>query len=156
KRDVPVMAVNVPSLELASLALKPDDVFAMIEGGEGTAIEKLGRLGAAQSTQKSGAAKNAPAKFWVRGDDVLGKDRRGPIAIAVGYTERPGTRDERRASRARIVQITDLAITAKVSREGTIVWVTRLSTGEPAPGASVEVKRAPSDGSVTSGAFRTD
>lgn len=43
-----------------------------------------------------------------------------------------------------LVQVTDLALTAKLSEQGSLVWVTRLGDGRPVAGASVElIGRAP-------------
>jgi uncharacterized protein YfaS (alpha-2-macroglobulin family) len=38
-----------------------------------------------------------------------------------------------------LFQVTDLAMTAKIGGSGSIAWVTRLSDGEPVPGAAVAV-----------------
>ena len=38
-----------------------------------------------------------------------------------------------------VLQVTDLALTAKLSAQGSFVWVTRLSSGQPVAGASVEL-----------------
>jgi len=159
KRDIPVLAVNVREMRVASMALKPDDVFAFgpASNDSATGFDKIIKLGAPPTLVRPAGAKNGATKFWIHGDDLLGgKGRRGPIAAAVRYTERPGTRSEREATSARIVQITDLAISAKVSHEGTLVWVTRLSSGAPVSGAAVEVKRDPQQGSASSGVLQTD
>jgi len=43
-----------------------------------------------------------------------------------------------------VVQVTDLGLSAKLSDQGSLVWVTRLSSGQPVAGASVELTgRAP-------------
>lgn len=38
-----------------------------------------------------------------------------------------------------LIQVTDLALTAKLSAQGSLVWVTHLGTGAPVEGASVEL-----------------
>ena len=45
------------------------------------------------------------------------------------------------ATRASIVQVTNLGITVKDSPQNTLVFVTRLDTGAPVPGASVSIVR---------------
>src|SRR5262249_35085644 len=40
----------------------------------------------------------------------------------------------------RLGAVTDLAITAKMSRHGSLAWVTRLSDGAPVAGATVSVR----------------
>jgi uncharacterized protein YfaS (alpha-2-macroglobulin family) len=159
KRDIPVLAVNMREMRIASKALKQDDVFAFgpAESSMRSNFEKIVDLGGSSATFHPVAPKNVAATTFVHGDDVLGgQARRGPIAVAVSYTDRPGTPRAREASSSRIVQVTDLAISAKVSHEGTLVWVTRLSTGTPVGGASVEVKRSPREGGASSGTFQTD
>jgi len=44
-------------------------------------------------------------------------------------------------SSVRVVQVTDLAISAKLSRHGSLVWVSRLSNGQPAASVEVELRR---------------
>jgi uncharacterized protein YfaS (alpha-2-macroglobulin family) len=159
KRDIPVLAVNMHEARIVSKALRPDEVFAFgpAESSGRSNFDRIVDLGASPTPFRPVAPKNVAAKTFVHGDDVLGgKSRRGPIAVAVSYIDRPGTSQSREASTARIVQVTDLAISAKVSHEGTLVWVTRLSTGEPVTGASVEVKRSPREGGASSGSFQTD
>jgi alpha-2-macroglobulin len=52
-----------------------------------------------------------------------------------------------------VVQVTDLGLTAKLSEQGSLVWVTRLGTGQPVAGASVElIGRSP----PVSRSYRTD
>jgi uncharacterized protein YfaS (alpha-2-macroglobulin family) len=55
---------------------------------------------------------------------------------------RPGTRrawDEEGIATS-LVQVTDLGITVKDSPDGSLVWVTRLSNGEPVAGARVRIR----------------
>jgi len=55
-----------------------------------------------------------------------------------------GWRFAGRALEGQLIQVTDLALTAKLSTSGSLVWVTRLSDGKSVAGASVElVGRAP-------------
>lgn len=42
-------------------------------------------------------------------------------------------------SDGQLVQVTDLALTAKLSAQGSLVWVTRLSNGAPVAGATVQL-----------------
>jgi uncharacterized protein YfaS (alpha-2-macroglobulin family) len=42
---------------------------------------------------------------------------------------------------AHVVSVTDLAISARLSRYGALVWVTRLSTGAPVPDATVSIEK---------------
>ena len=76
--------------------------------------------------------------------------------MGISYTEREGTTEARPGSDLKVIQITDLGISAKVSREGTVVWVTHLSTGAPAAGATVEIRRSPQSGGSGAGPFVVD
>lgn len=60
---------------------------------------------------------------------------RGAVVASTSYEGKNGytSRDQR------LLQVTDLGLTAKLSKFGSLVWVTRLSTGASVPGASVEV-----------------
>jgi uncharacterized protein YfaS (alpha-2-macroglobulin family) len=46
------------------------------------------------------------------------------------------------APQVRLVSVTDLGLTTKWSSEGGLVWVTRLSSGQPVPQANVSVRAA--------------
>ncbi len=146
RREIPVASVNVAELDLAVAALDEAGVLAL-EGDPRRAsrpsIDEIGRLpGARISHLTPAAAVNRRAVTAVRTDDALGgKDRRGPVAIGVGWTERAGTAAARPTARTRVLQVTDLGISAKVSPRGSVVWVTRLSTGEPVAGAEVSIRR---------------
>jgi alpha-2-macroglobulin len=61
---------------------------------------------------------------------------RGAVLFTTSYT--PGKGSSPTAER-KLVQVTDLGLTAKLTKRGTVVWVTRMSTGQPLPGASVEL-----------------
>jgi alpha-2-macroglobulin len=156
RRDVPVLSVNVASMKVATLALAEDDVLSLVGDDRGF-LAKIAARGAKTLTVAPEARKNTIAKHWIRLDDVLGgKDKKGPVAMAIRYTRRAGTADASDVEAGRIVQLTDLGISAKVSHEGTIVWVTRLSSGVPVEGASVEVRRPKGSAGASSGVFKTD
>ncbi len=54
-----------------------------------------------------------------------------------------------------VVQVTDLGISAKLSRFGSVVWVNRLSDGKPVEGADVRI-RAPGGSPANDHVVRTD
>ncbi|HEU4582337.1 MAG TPA: MG2 domain-containing protein [Polyangiaceae bacterium] len=68
---------------------------------------------------------------------VLGSDAaRGAAWVGWRYGKTP--------LQGQLLQVTDLALTAKLSAQGSLVWVTRWSTGTSVPGATVELLgRAP-------------
>jgi alpha-2-macroglobulin len=158
RRDVPVLSVNVASMKVLSMALADDDVLALAWDGHGRDLGDLfTKSGTKAATVVPAGPKNTVAKNWLGVDEILGgKDNKGPVAVQVLYTHRPGTSEARETSAGRVFQVTDLGITAKVSREGTLVWVTHLSSGAPVDGANVEVRRPAGSPRASSGVFKTD
>ncbi|WP_438021401.1 MG2 domain-containing protein [Sorangium sp. So ce315] len=146
RREIPVVSVNVRELSLAVGAMTEEAVLALEADPHSPGRSpKMSEIAALPSGKKSvlrpAAATNTPATHLVRASEVLGGEgKRGPLAIGISYTARPGTRHARTASEAVIAQVTDLGISAKVSPHGSLVWVTRLSTGAPVPGASVWIR----------------
>lgn len=142
-RDIPILAVNT-SYELAVAKLDPDAIVRLEESrhDHGSAIARLQAVTSAKPrTIPAGRIRNQPTRELVRPFEVLdGKDRRGALAIAHSHVYRPGTAGQHVVSDLRVVQVTDLGISAKLSRDGSLVWVTKLSTGEPVRGAEVEIR----------------
>ena len=68
---------------------------------------------------------------------VTAKTERAAGLLAVRF-DTGGEQD----TRATAVTVTDLAITGRMSRAGSLVWITRLSTGKPVSGAAVSLRRA--------------
>jgi hypothetical protein len=140
--EIPVYVVNAHDVEMAVAPLPQDRVVTWEDQRllHGTAFEHVSALPKATTKSLAAAGVNQAARHTVKIADVLGKDGHGPLAIAIRYTERPGTRHARSTSSVSVVQATDLAISAKVSPEGSLVWVTRLSNGAPVAGATVEIR----------------
>jgi hypothetical protein len=147
RRDVPVATLNVQSWDLVSAALTEDEVLALHADGRRsgrtpTFRELLNMPGRQSRTVKPQVGPNTVAVETVKSEAVLGgKDKRGPLAIGASWIYRPGTRNARTTENVVIAQVTDLALTAKVSPHGSLVFVTRLSTGEPVDGAKVAVRK---------------
>ncbi|WP_437948993.1 Ig-like domain-containing protein [Sorangium sp. So ce296] len=146
RREIPVVSVNVRELSLAVGAMTEEAVLALEADphspGRSPKMDEIAALPAGKrSVLRPAAATNTPSTHLVRASEVLGGEgKRGPLAIGISYTARPGTRHARAASEAVIAQVTDLGISAKVSPNGSLVWVTRLSTGAPVPGANVWIR----------------
>ncbi len=146
RRSIPIASINVGGMELATARLDEVTVLKLADERRGSShfgLEDIRRLaGSSVKTVRPGAAKNTVATQNVDPGDVLGgKDKRGPLALAVSFTRKPGTRWAQQAELLRIAQVTDLGISAKVSRHGSLVWVTHLSTGAPVANASVWIQR---------------
>jgi len=135
-RPVPVASVNVDRFELVTASLGRDQVLTQQSfKRDNERFDALRRLTGAKSTSVTpGAALNVISERAILPTDVLGPKARGALAIGVRYRGRQGERNV-----VRLLRVTDLAISAKVSRYGSLVWVSRLSDGRPVANAEVEV-----------------
>ncbi|MEZ4227395.1 MAG: MG2 domain-containing protein [Polyangiaceae bacterium] len=141
KRPITVGSVNVAEYELWSGALdKSQAVSLMREPSLEKQFTQLGRM-VRRDVVKPASPTNRVHKRSIDPGALLGKHNRGVVAVGVSHLERGGERPRTRKD-VRLVQVTDLAMTAKISRHGSVVWVTQLSSGKPVPGAKVEVHRA--------------
>lgn len=141
--ELPVWVVNAQDAELAVDPLSEEDVVSL-EGERRSLSRPFEALlhSSGVQTRKIGPAStvNTAARHAIKIADVLGKGGRGPMEIGVRYTHRPGTRHAHLTDETRRIQVTDLSISAKISPEGSLVWVTRLSTGAPVAGADVTIR----------------
>jgi len=133
-REVPIAAMNLASYELVTASL---DEAALVEATaepppRWDALKRM-RGAKLESVQSAGAANTNVVKM-VRLDAMLTKGR-GAALVAVRHEPRGTARVD-----ARVLAVTDLAISAKMSRFGSLVWVTHLSDGAPAAGANVSVR----------------
>ncbi|MBK7586369.1 MAG: hypothetical protein IPI67_40050 [Myxococcales bacterium] len=147
-RPIKIGAVNVKEYELTTAALTPADLLVMADGSRAEA--RLGTLvklaGAKQRRVKPGAPANVLSKELVDPSAVLPGAHRGAMALGIRWTERearkgPRPERERIGTDVRVLAVSDLAISAKLSRHGSLVWVSHLSSGAPAAGAKVELHR---------------
>ena len=133
-RSVPVVAVNTGSFAVATGALdeqqvadlvcdngrsyeRPERLFARVSAWPGVRVERVTPGGG----RNVSTAKRVPIE-----PVVASRGGRGAFFIA---TERE----------LRVGDVTDLGLTAKMSRFGSLVWVTRLSDGRPVVGATVSI-----------------
>src|SRR6185369_1589438 len=136
---VPVGSLNVTSYGLSTAALTPQDALSLSNEDEPEKQFQLFR-GLKQTRLRSitpGAALNRVSKENLSLATLLGPSAHGPLAIGVEYERNP--KDYRALETFKIVQVTDLAITGKLSPEGSLVWVTRVSSGEPVAKAAVRI-----------------
>jgi uncharacterized protein YfaS (alpha-2-macroglobulin family) len=141
-REAPIGSVNVPAYELVTAALDEAQVAALTTGQyvpPRTQFDRAAALkNAKRETVRPGAPANATAVRTVRLDDLLAKSGgRGAAVVAVRHET-----GSRKSTDTRVLAVTDLGISAKMSRFGSLVWVTRLSDGSPVDGASVSVRTA--------------
>ncbi len=152
-RPIPIGSLNTPAYRLLTARLHPDALPALLEdAAPASRFDRLASLAGVRSKRiRPGGLENRMSLHNVDPASVLGgRTRRGAIAIGVSYNDGRNTRERRLF---RVVQVTDLAISAKVSHHGSVVWVTRLSDAAPVRGAKVRVVGL--DG-LSTAAFRTD
>jgi len=136
---IPVGSVNVNHYTLSSAAITPENALSLANESNPEQRWKLFQ-GLPQARQESvlpGAPRNRLSKENLSLGSTLGATGRGAVAIGVEYDHHP--KDYRLLETFKVVKFTDLAITAKLSADGSLVWVTRISSGEPVANASVRV-----------------
>ena len=141
---IPISSLNVDAFQLVTGTTDERGLMTIL-AQRGYADETYARLrslsGAKTEEVRSGAARNAVATKNVSTDALLGPKGKGLAFVA---TSRPGGR-QRPIVDVHHVTVTDLAISARLSRFGSIVLVTRLSDGKPVPGATVAVRDGSGD-----------
>jgi uncharacterized protein YfaS (alpha-2-macroglobulin family) len=141
--SVPVASRNVGSFELLTAALSPQDLLAWqsaLKPGPGnkTDIDWLSSFkGAAVQRVSSRAARNQIDRMLVDAAKVLGGRGRGALAIGARYS--PDKSDWNAPPQMKVLNLSDLGITAKLSRFGSLVWITDRTTNLPVSGAQVEL-----------------
>jgi len=137
--SVPIGSVNVTSYSLSSAALSAEDLLALDARPDPDSRRSFVRELKGARTRKviAGGITNQVRKEPLDLAATLGSAKRGPVAIAVSYDRHP--KDYRSPESLKIVKVTDLAITAKLSADGSLVWLTRVSTGEPVAKAELRL-----------------
>lgn len=150
RKAIPVETMNLASLELVTAPLDESGILALGEQRSPPGFDQVRSLpGAKVQTIRPQGARNRVAASKVDPAPVLGKSGRGPMVIAIQYRDEESRYDDSQVS---ILQVTDLSISAKVSMHGSLVWVSRLSTGAPVANASVSIR----GGGGTDAVYRTD
>lgn len=129
---IPVGLVNVPTFGMVTRKLDPRETKQWLAG---TATSPSGFLsgGFRFAWQTSDPAANVRVVRSIDLDALLAPTHRGVALLALG------TPAQTSPLREQLVSLTDLAITAKMSKFGSLVWVTSLATGKPVAGAQVAV-----------------
>ncbi|MBM4394938.1 MAG: hypothetical protein FJ087_04530 [Deltaproteobacteria bacterium] len=148
-------AVRNVSRILADLAPVPLDRAARVLSALAGGTPDLKGLGLAPAAVTIGVSAPLDASGVAALDlaPALGGGRTGIVAYRA-RAEAAG-RGDLGIVHAGAVQVTDLALTAKASPETVVLWVTRLSTGEPQGGVAVEM-RADDDAVLWSGSTAPD
>jgi len=139
--SVPVASRNVASFELLTAALGPQEVLAFQAawraGASQKGLEWLSQLkGAAVQQVRPRAPKNQIDRLNVDALKVLGPGARGALAIGARYEPDAG---DWVPDSVKLLNVSDLAISAKLSRFGSLAWITDRSTNQPVAGAQLEL-----------------
>jgi hypothetical protein len=138
KHPFPIAAVNVADLAVSAAPLGRDDVLRRL--ADATVAGPAAAWHALEAP-----AHNELAWRDATLEDLLGKtDLRGPFLLRTTGSPSPGKAPR---TDAREVQITDLALSTRAAHDGVLVWLTRLSTGAPIAGATVDLRQLGAIGS---------
>lgn len=138
-KNLSLSCAQIPETKLAALLTGPLNYDSWYDAGDAKPIDFL-KLGA-KAIRKT-VAIDAPRNTWYdAGVDLPATCGGGPSGV---YVIEYATRDipaERwaRPNRA-LANLTDLGLFAKVGDTSSLVWVVRLSNGEPVPGAAVVLR----------------
>jgi alpha-2-macroglobulin len=132
---IPIGSVNIPTYGLFAGALAEDDVVQWL--GDHRRKRSASAADLRWNWVSPGSQENVRSVRSVDLDTLLaGSGGRGAALLA---TVLPGSVGSPTTD---LVTVTDLAVSAKMSRYGSAVWVTHLSTGAPVVGATVSVLKA--------------
>jgi alpha-2-macroglobulin len=137
-----VASVNLGGYSLATGVVSAQAVAALLarpSDGHDSLFDRLtGLPGIATQTVSPSASRNAPSTTGVSLPSLFGGHAgRGAIVVATRFERGGGLRQQ-----VRVANVTDLGLSAKMSRFGSLAWVTHLSDGRPVAGATVAVQDA--------------
>ena len=141
---LPVGALNIPTYQISTGRVAEAQALAWLGGTD--LGDFLARNHIATDFVTPTEGENVRSVRTVDLDALLGKPARGAALVALAVPGESGARQT-------LVRVTDLGVTAKASRLGSLVWVTSLATGKPVAGATVSL-RTPDKGEVV--AVKTD
>jgi len=129
---VPIGSLNLPTYGLFAQKMRPEDALAWLNNRRRRPYDPL-----RWTWVSPGVPENTRAVKDIDLDALLGgSNARGAALLAVAS---PGAADSPQQSE--LLTVTDIGISAAMSSYGSMVWVTRLSTGQPLPNAVVSVQR---------------
>jgi alpha-2-macroglobulin len=135
RRDLPISVVNVPTYGLAAAALQEQDALRWLAKTDPSGGLTGG--GWRWDWISPGVPENVRSVRTLDLDALLASTKGARVALVALAI--PGSEQPRSTA---MLDVTDLGVTAKLSRFGSLVWVTRLSTGAPVSGAIVALRNA--------------
>ena len=128
--QVPVTTVNLGDYELAARALGESDIAELVAGSE---PDGPWQHVAPHAGRNDGAVRNVAVEPL-----LAAHGGRGAFFIGARWDSgRPGHPNPH--SEIHVGNVTDLGLTARMSRFGSLVWVTRLSDGKAVANATISV-----------------
>lgn len=135
---LPIGSINVPEYTVLTLPLSLEQVRTSLahKNIQETHTQLLRDHASAARQVRPTAAKNQTHQESIDPRSVLqSQGERGPVFVGVSYTQEGKERQH-----SRVIQVTNLALSAKLSAHDTsVVWVTELSSAKPIAGAEVQV-----------------
>jgi uncharacterized protein YfaS (alpha-2-macroglobulin family) len=148
----PVFTRNLPAFDVRCARVPESKLVAVLTGPanydswwdaapEEVDYEKLG-LRLKSRTVKPDAARNRWHDDSIELGGVCGNGQPGGVYLLEMATEaeRGPNGDPRHRGRRSLASVTDLGLLAKVGNASSLVWVVRLSTGEPVANAAVKIR----------------
>ena len=134
--EIPIASMNLAQYDLLSAPVDESKVMSLLSLTSDQAQFDVARglPGARFERVVPAAPRNVTAQKNVPIDPLLSKGRG---TFAVGISRNVGQHVYRSVD---VVSVTDLAITARISRFGSIAYVSRLSDGKPVPKAVVTAR----------------
>lgn len=138
---VPVASRNVSEYELFTAALSAQDLLAWRDAqrsgsGRKPDIDWLSGLkGVGVTRVRTAGTSNQIERRLVDARQLLGPSGRGALAIGARYGADP--QDWNVPEAVKVLNLSELGMTAKVSRFGSLVWVTERGSNGPVAGAEV-------------------
>lgn len=133
-----VAAINTRELSIVGARLREEDLVAFLNQEGGTSFASIGKIAGAITVPSPEQPRNRVQRRTVPLDEILGgKDKKGAFVVGLRYMTTEGSFTERTS----VAQLTDLAVTAKVSKAGSLFWVTRLSDAKPVASAKIRIRR---------------
>lgn len=141
KRELSVGHINVADLSVGVMKLDEDTILQM--SNDKLSFDQLMTRPGMKLTNVAKGRLNVVEHHKISLDAVLGDKGRGAFAVAVAYTDN-GQRETDKS----VAQVTDIGISARVSKLGTLVLVTRLGDAAPIADAEVKIRRPGKPGVV--------
>ena len=140
--DVPFSSVNVRAYERITASLDPGALTEFLTAPTSAYEATPARYARAKrvagvkvESVQSNVPRNVDFVSGVALGSLVSSSGRGAALLGFSYQDKRGDSHEE----THVLSVTDLAITAKMSRFGSMVWVTHLSDGKAVSGATVSV-----------------